>query len=307
MQLVRAHFARDDHAFASAAMALARGAKVDALRMQITSAVRAGFRPNGGARGAEQMQQLPPSAAANSKMLQTLPRTTFEDLLLPVDIQAQLDEYVLELEYRQELAQRGLRARNRFLFHGPPGNGKTISSAALANALGQQAYVVSIPEVGSMYLNQSERNLAELFGAITDGTVVVFDEIDAIGSRRGDGNSSAGKSMNSVVNTVLTLLDRQRSGVIVATTNRPDIIDPALLRRFDEQVLFPAPSSEQKRALALKLCARHEIAEVDVSLCANFDEVSKRVATEARRIVMTELLAAESSEDEDQGESDELN
>jgi ATP-dependent 26S proteasome regulatory subunit len=96
----------------------------------------------------------------------------------------------------------------------------------------------------------------------------------------------------------LTLLDRQRGGMIVATTNRADVIDPALLRRFDDRILFPEPNVGQKRALAETLAAKFGVEPIPVDDCANFDEVTKRVETEARRVVMRELLAADSAPDD---------
>src|SRR5690606_5881088 len=120
-------------------------------------------------------------------------------------LQACLDEIVVELEYREHLAERGLRARNRLLFHGPPGNGKTSVGSALANALGVEAYCVSIPELLSIYVGGTSKNLGDLFGSIREGTLVVFDELDAIGTKRGAVDSASGREGNTVVNTLLTL------------------------------------------------------------------------------------------------------
>src|SRR5690606_33469556 len=112
--------------------------------------------------------------------LRPIPQVSFEDLLLPGAIQACLEEIVEELEYRTHLAERGLDARSRLLFHGPPGNGKTSTAAAVANALGVEAYVVSIPEVLSIFVGGTSKQLGALFREIRDGMVVVLDELDAI-------------------------------------------------------------------------------------------------------------------------------
>jgi hypothetical protein len=175
----------------------------------------------------------------------------------------------------------------------------TSSASALASQIGVRAYAVSLPQVVGSHLGETGGNLGKLFGALRDDVLVVFDEIDALGSRRGVGEQACDKEMNSTVNTLLTLLDRNRSGIIIATTNRPDILDPALLRRFDEQIEFPAPSTEQMRSLAAKLCEGFGVPAVDVSGCRNFDEVTKRCETEARRAVMRELIAAEQAGEED--------
>jgi len=297
VQLVRAHYRQDEPGFVSSALALARASKAPTVKAAITNLVQSGRTAGRPYQPPSQLGQ-PRAVAPASQMLQQLPAVTFDELLLDAPIQAVLDEIVIELEYREELAQRKLRARNRLLFWGPPGNGKSSSAAAMGNALGVPAYGVSLPRTISKYIGETGQNLGQLFDNLTQETLVVFDELDAIGSRRGVVEQAAGKEHNGIVNTMLTLLDRCRKGVIVATTNRPDILDPALLRRFDELVEFPAPNAEQMRSLARKLCDGYGVPEVEVGNCQNFDEVAKSCETQARRIVMKELLAAEAAEEE---------
>ncbi len=311
LQLVRAHFRRDDMAFQGAAAMLARAASSPAVRSQIEEIIRKGYAGRGpstpggfeGDKYRRNVEQLKPQAPVGP--LQPLRRVSFPELLLDPDLQALLDELVLELEFRQELSERKLRARNRFLFHGPPGNGKSSSAAAFAHALGVPAYCVSIPQLVGSHLGETGKNLGALFEAIRDGMVVVFDEIDAVGARRGQGEQACDKEMNATVNCFLMLLDRNKSGVIMATTNRPDMLDEALRRRFDEQILFPEPSREQMTDLAWRLSQKFGVPPVYVDDCKNFDEVTKRVENEARRIVMKELLAADAAtEDEETEPSD---
>ena len=308
LQLVRAHYGGDAGQFASAAQALARMSKVTSVRAAIINAVSAGQRQGApGSGNPRPFAPLPPAQNdrnPNSELLERLEPVSFVDLLAEPHIQAALDELVIELEYREELAARKLRARNRLLFWGPPGNGKTSHAAALGSALNVPAYGVSLPRVISKYLGETGQNLGKLFDGLRENSLIVFDEIDAIGSSRGKVDQAAGKEANSMVNTLLTLLDRCKRGVLVATTNRPDILDAALLRRFDEVIEFPAPSAQQMRALAQKLCEGFGVPTVEVGACINFDEVAKRCETEARRIVMREILAAEEAEEneEDDGE-----
>lgn len=307
LQLVRAHFRRDETAFLSAATILARAAKTPSIRNGILETLRRGYesgpRPSSGGFGGASGGALQPARVASSDLLQPLPAIGFADLMLEPALQLFLDEIVTELEYREELTSRKLSPRCRFLFHGPPGNGKTSSAAALANALGVTAYGASIPRVVSMYMGGTGQNLAALFDTLAADTCVVFDELDALGATRGAVDQAAGKEANAIVNVLLTLLDRERRGILIATTNRPDILDPALLRRFDEVIAFPAPSPAQMAALAERLCGQFEIEPVPVESCRNFDEVTKTVLREARRCVMRELLAAEDDAN-DEGESD---
>jgi SpoVK/Ycf46/Vps4 family AAA+-type ATPase len=314
LQLVRAHYRGDNMGFASAAQALARKASTPSVKAEIQELIRRGFLGRGpaGAMGgaqperygldkpqapARQLQPLPPVQATPEGPLHLLPRLTFEDLLLDPAIQLELDNVVTELEYRAELATRGLRARNRFLFHGPPGNGKTSVSAALGHALGVDAYCVSIAELISSYHGGTGAALGRMFANIRDGMVVVLDEVDAIG---GDRNDSQSTERNSTLNVLLQELDKNRSGVICATTNRLEALDPALLRRFDERILFPEPTIEQIASLTARLCDKFKIDLLDASDCRNFDEVTKRVEREARRVVMRELIEADSANTDDE-------
>lgn len=303
LQLVRAHYNRDEPGFASAANTLARQSKAPTIKAALINAVRQGYRSSYRNPDPSQGSTRPPGTGGpklqeSRGALQRVAPLTFDELLLDAELQLFLDEIVEELQYREELEARKLRARNRLLFWGPPGNGKTSSAGALAHSLDVAAYAVHLPQVVSMYMGGTSQNLGELFASLSPETLIVFDELDAMGASRGAVDQAAGKEMNAIVNTMLTLLDRHKDGIIVATTNRPDILDPALLRRFDELVEFPAPNVAQKRALSARLCERYEIEPIGVDNCANFDAVTKTVEREARRIVMRELLAAEAEENQ---------
>ncbi len=298
-QLVRAHYQGNEDAFRAAVLALGRASKAPRVReFLMDTARRAEVR---GASRPPFQQSAPPASPPPTnppqndapELTQPLKPTTFAELMLEPELQAQLDEIVVELEYREALAARRLKPRSRLLFSGPPGNGKSSSGAAMASALGVEALGVHLPELMTRYVNDTGSNLGLLFRAIGDETLVVFDEVDALGATRSGGDTGADKENNKVVNTLLTLFDRHDAGVLIATTNRPDMLDPALLRRFDEHICFPPPTVQQMRALAERICADHGVETVSVDDCANFDAVAKRCRTHARRHVMRELLAAE--------------
>jgi SpoVK/Ycf46/Vps4 family AAA+-type ATPase len=311
IQLARAHYEQDESAFASAASVLSRGAKISSFRDELDRIIREGRAkadirrrqssreqyPAARSRQDQQLQQLPPKPVNN--MLRLLDGPAFADLLLPADTQAVFDEIVTELEFRSELAERGLRPRDRILLHGPPGNGKTSSAVAIAKQLSVPCYGVDISQVVGKYLGETGRNMQALFESIPSRGVTVLDEIDAIGSSRSAfGTGAADKELNNSVNVLLTTLDRSTTGIIIATTNRPDILDSALKRRFEEVIEVPAPTSQQKRALSERLCAGFGVPTVDVEECENFDAVTKACKREARRVVMIEILAADTAEEE---------
>jgi SpoVK/Ycf46/Vps4 family AAA+-type ATPase len=305
LQLIRAHYGGHEDTFAASAMALARGSKVWSVRNGIEQLVREGLRSRAAQVRQQQghsMRQIDgdrPRQLAGG-MLEQLKRQTFEQLLLPAETQAFFDEISTEIEYGEELAERGLRPRNRLLLHGPPGCGKTSCASALASALDLPAYGVALPRLIGKYLGETGANLGALFDSIPDDSLLVFDELDAIGGVRGGIEQAAGKEFNSTLNTMLTLLDRKSTGILIATTNRLDILDPALVRRFDESVLVPEPTAGQKLMLAERLCEQFGVPVPGVGECQNYDAVTKLVLREARKHVMREILAQEGQQYDEQ-------
>ncbi|GID93439.1 ATP-binding protein [Amorphoplanes digitatis] len=159
-------------------------------------------------------------------------------------------------KFRSELLPKG------FIFYGPPGTGKTLFAKAVATAMNATILVVSGPEVTDMYVGESERKVREIFAEARRNapSIIVFDEIDSIASRRSgreDGGSRAG---NAIVAQLLTEMDGFRPEVqvlIIGTTNRLDIIDEALLRpsRF-RAVAIGLPDRDARREIAA-VHARH--------------------------------------------------
>lgn len=297
VQLVRAHYGGQDTTFRAAAEALARGSKDARMKEALFDAIR-----GAASRAPTAPQQLKPLVPAPivNELLTRIELMSLAELMLDPELQRALDELVLELQHTEELAERGLRPRNRLLFHGPPGNGKTSAAGALAREIGIYGYSVSVAEIASKWVSGTSENLTKLFKSLTPSTLIVLDEIDAIGTRRGGAETSAGKEQSAIVNSLLVLMDRHRDGVLVATTNRPELLDEALLRRFEEHILFPEPNQQQKVALASRLCAKHDVPVINVRDCNNFDEVTKCCLTHARRHVMQEILGINPGEQQEE-------
>ena len=308
LDLMRAHYRGDTQAFRSFALRLARITKSPTTRQTMMDVIEKGGRhlhradPNSW----QSPQRRAPTQSDG--MLSPAVPVSLDELMLVEDLRAEVDAIVLELAHRSELAERNLTPRSRLLFCGPPGNGKTSVASAIGHELDMPAYTVTIPALVSQFLGGTGGNLQKLFATVRDGTVVVFDEIDAIGSERARPDQAASKEQNGVVNVMLTLLDRHQGGTLVATTNRLDVLDPALVRRFDDVLHFPEPNDAQKAALAARLADGHGIDAPFVGDCPNFDAVAKRVVGAARRIVMREILAAKeaASEDLDDGTEEPL-
>lgn len=156
----------------------------------------------------------------------------------------------------QTLKEIGIKPPHGLLLYGPPGNGKTLLAKAIATEI--QANFISIkgPELLSVWFSESAKMIRELFNWARKlaPTIIFFDEIDAVVPRRGSENTDAGREIDATVNQLLTLLDGMeniQNIVVVGATNRPGMLDPALLRpgRFDQLVLVPSPDDEERREI----------------------------------------------------------
>jgi len=191
--------------------------------------------------------------------------TSMETPLFTQGIREALGQLIAERQRLRELRAKGLQPTRSAMFVGPPGVGKTITARWLAAQLGAPLYVLDLTAVMSSFLGRSGNNLrAALDFAKRESCVLLLDEIDAIAKRRSD-ESDVGE-LKRLVTVILQEVDQWPSaGLLLAATNHPELIDPALWRRFDLMVNFPAPDDDGvrkaiRRFLGVDLC-RFEIWE----------------------------------------------
>ena len=158
------------------------------------------------------------------------------------------------------------------LFYGPPGCGKTLLAKAIANEC--QANFISIkgPELLTMWFGESEANVRDVFDKARAASpcVLFFDELDSIAKARGSSVGDAGGASDRVLNQLLTEMDgmgAKKNVFIIGATNRPDQIDPALLRpgRLDQLIYIPLPD-ERSRLAVFKAALRKSPIAKDVDL-----------------------------------------
>ncbi|WP_372912856.1 CDC48 family AAA ATPase [Salinigranum sp.] len=159
------------------------------------------------------------------------------------------------LEYPEVFQQLDMEAAKGVMLYGPPGTGKTLLAKAVANEADSNFISIKGPELLNKYVGESEKGVREVFKKARENapTVVFFDEIDSIATERGRNSGDSGVS-ERVVSQLLTELDGLEAledVVVVATSNRPDLIDSALLRpgRLDRHVHVPVPDEEARRAI----------------------------------------------------------
>jgi transitional endoplasmic reticulum ATPase len=207
-----------------------------------------------------------------------VPDVTWDEVGGLEDTKERLQETIQwPLDYPEVFESMDLDSAKGVLMYGPPGTGKTLLAKAVANEANSNFISVKGPELLNKYVGESEKGVREVFekARANAPTVVFFDEIDSIAGERGRGMSDSGVG-ERVVSQLLTELDgieELEDVVVVATTNRPDLIDNALLRpgRLDRHVHVPVPDEEARRAI-LEVHTRHKPLADDVDL----DELAAR-------------------------------
>jgi cell division protease FtsH len=200
-----------------------------------------------------------------------LQRVTFADLAGVEDATQELQEVVDFLKYPQRYTAIGARLPRGVLLVGPPGTGKTLLARAVAGEAGVPFFSCSGSEFVEMFVGVGASRVRDLFEQAKRAApcIIFIDEIDAIGRRRGVGQMPNNDEREQTLNQILVEMDgfdSSNSVIVIAATNRPDVLDHALLRpgRFDRQVQVPAPDVRGREAL-LVLHARGKRVEPDVA------------------------------------------
>lgn len=186
------------------------------------------------------------------EVLITVPNTTWEDIGGLGDIKQKLKEAVeWPLKKPEAFKRLGVSPPKGILLYGPPGTGKTLLAKAVANESDANFISVKGPELLSKWVGESESGIRKIFAKArqVSPTIIFFDEIDSIAPKRGGSQDNA--VTDRVVNQILTEIDgleEMHDVVIIGATNRPDIVDSALLRpgRFDRILMAPVPDSNTR-------------------------------------------------------------
>ncbi|HXF57678.1 MAG TPA: ATP-dependent zinc metalloprotease FtsH [Actinomycetota bacterium] len=200
------------------------------------------------------------------------PRTTFRDVAGVDEAIEELREIKEYLENPGKFQAMGAKVPKGILLYGPPGTGKTLLARAVAGEAGVPFFSISGSDFVEMFVGVGAARVRDLFEqAKSNAPAIVFiDEIDAVGRHRGAGLGGGHDEREQTLNQLLVEMDGfdNRTGVILmAATNRPDILDPALLRpgRFDRHVVIDRPDLDGRRAI-LGVHARNKPLEFDVDL-----------------------------------------
>ena len=215
------------------------------------------------------LDEVAPSALR--EVFTEIPNVTWHEVGGLEEAKAALREAVeWPLRYAPVLAHAGVRPAKGILLTGPPGGGKTLLAKAIAHQSGVNFISVKGPELLSKWVGDSEKGIREVFGKARQAApcIVFLDEIDALVPRRGGGGENhVSERLVSQLLTELDGIEELRGVVTLATTNRPDILDPALLRpgRFDIQIEVGPPDAATRQAI-LEVHTRQQPLADDVDL-----------------------------------------
>ena len=200
------------------------------------------------------------------------PGTLFSDVAGYEGVKQEITEVVDFLKYPEKFAEIGARIPKGILLVGPPGTGKTLIARAVAGEAGVPFMSVTGSDFMEMFVGVGASRVRDLFqSARKMGRAIIFvDEIDSIGRKRGAGLGGGHDEREQTLNQMLAEMDgfEVTTGIVMmAATNRPDILDPALLRpgRFDRQVVVPLPELEDRRKI-LEVHIEHKRVSSDVDL-----------------------------------------
>ncbi|MDQ2785556.1 MAG: ATP-dependent zinc metalloprotease FtsH [Chloroflexota bacterium] len=184
------------------------------------------------------------------------PSVTFTDVAGVEEAKQELAEVVEFLKYPDKFAALGARIPRGVLLVGPPGTGKTLLSRAVAGEAGVPFFSISGSEFVEMFVGVGASRVRDLFDqAKRNAPCIIFvDEIDAVGRQRGAGLGGSHDEREQTLNQILVEMDGFDSStniIVIAATNRPDVLDPALLRpgRFDRQVILDNPDIRGRQAI----------------------------------------------------------
>ena len=232
--------------------------------------------------------------------------TRLASMVLPVVLEERLKRIVTEQRQHHRLTKHGLHPRRKILLIGPPGSGKTMTAAALAGELTLPLFTVVFDSLITRFLGETAAKLRLVFDAMLETRgVYFFDEFDAIGSRRAERNDVG--EIRRILNSFLQFLENDDSdSLIIGATNHPELLDPALYRRFDDVIHYELPDTSiaegilktrlsgfDTKAMRWKQVAETTLGLSQAEISRAADEAAKRAILDDRtRIARDDLLGA---------------
>jgi SpoVK/Ycf46/Vps4 family AAA+-type ATPase len=168
-----------------------------------------------------------------------------DDVVFNETVSEQINQFLKEYHYREVLERYELPVVNKMLLYGKTGCGKTMTAKAIAKQLDKKIIIVNLASIVSSKLGETAKNIEGLFKEMQyESAVLFFDEFDSLGQIR-DYDNKDSSEMKRVVNAILQLIDNfPKKSILIAATNQIQMIDEALVRRFELKLEFTSPANE---------------------------------------------------------------
>ncbi|MFT3904293.1 MAG: ATP-binding protein [Niabella sp.] len=219
---------------------------------------------------------------------------SLNDVFLDADNRGSIEQLIKEHTYMEELSQYSLPVNNKILLHGSSGCGKTMAAKAIARALGKSILILNLSNVICARIGETSQNMKLVFDKASREKAVLFlDEFDQIGKARENDDKDVGE-MRRLVNTIIQLIDYfPNNALLICASNHPEIIDTALLRRFQLRVSFEMPTQETLDEYYNKLLSRfpEDLQHIARKYNISFAEAKDHAFTSVKAALISNLEA----------------
>lgn len=231
-------------------------------------------------------------------IIQDKEQVNLNEVFLSKSNRDSLIQLIKENTYSKELLEYGLPVNNKILLEGSSGCGKTMTAKAIATALGKNIIILNLSNIVSSRIGETSQNIKMIFDkAGRERCVLFLDELDQIGKARGSDDKDVGE-MRRLVNTLIQLIDYYpENALLICATNHAEIIDTAILRRFQLKINYEMPSVEVLDEFYDTLLAQfpEDMRIIERKYSISFAEAKDHALTSVKAALIQKLEAKETS------------
>lgn len=221
--------------------------------------------------------------------IQDIEKVSLDEVVLTPENRASVDQLIRENRYAEQLAELGLPVNNKILLEGSSGCGKTMTAKAIAQKLDKKIYILNLSNVISSRIGETSQHLKQVFDkAAREHAVLFLDEFDHVGKSRGSDDKEVGE-MRRLVTNLIQLIDRfPNKALLICATNHQEVLDIALMRRFQLRIHYTMPSNEVLDNYYDSLLAKfpQEFTSIQRKYGISFAEAKDELFTQIKSILL---------------------